>query len=326
MRVSALFAMFASISTIVCAAERSVAQANAPIPDAALSAAMTYNIVTEQAIYQFSSYARADIVREIVRHWPDADKSGINTAKRIQHFFAQIAVETGGLADLEENLNYSVKGLIRVWPKHFNSKNASAYAGDGYKLANFIYGGRYGNRPKTDDGYVYRGSGSMQLTFRGNFRDRGKELGLGTKLMDNPDLVREPPMAFQTAWAYWAAKNANELADKDDVVGIRKAVNGGLNGLPNAKYWLAKARAAFKATGAGVSEAEAIDAEKDAATRAALQSLGYKAPAGIASGADKDVVPSLLKQFQRDNHLPVTGGLDARTERLLFSPQNIPRE
>jgi putative chitinase len=43
----------------------------------------------------------------------------IDTPQRAAAFFAQIAHESGELGRLVENLSYSAKRLMQVWPKHF---------------------------------------------------------------------------------------------------------------------------------------------------------------------------------------------------------------
>lgn len=54
---------------------------------------------------------------------------GIDTPARVAYFLAQIGVESGGLARLEENLSYSAERLMAVWPSRFKTLSAAqAYA------------------------------------------------------------------------------------------------------------------------------------------------------------------------------------------------------
>src|SRR5690554_2663020 len=79
---------------------------------------------------------------------------------------AQVGHESADLTRLEENLNYSAKRLMQVWPSRFpNSRIADRYARDPEMLANEVYGGRMGN-DKNGDGWRYRGRGPIQLTGR----------------------------------------------------------------------------------------------------------------------------------------------------------------
>lgn len=62
---------------------------------------------------------------------------------------------------------------------------------------NFVYGGRFGNRPGTDDGFDYRGGGLNQLTFRGNYKLFGPKVGVD--LVTNPELITVPRVAAAVA-------------------------------------------------------------------------------------------------------------------------------
>lgn len=64
---------------------------------------------------------------------------------------AQILHETGGLMIFRENMNYSAKRIVQVWPSRFKNEAAAApYAQNPQALANKVYNGRIGNRFGTD--------------------------------------------------------------------------------------------------------------------------------------------------------------------------------
>ena len=70
----------------------------------------------------------------------------INDTPRMAAFLAQIGHESGQLTRLTENLNYSAKRLMQVWPKRFPSlERAHGYEKNPQKLANLVYAGRLGN-------------------------------------------------------------------------------------------------------------------------------------------------------------------------------------
>lgn len=161
-------------------------------------------------------------------------------------FLAQCAHETLSFNRLEENLSYSAERLMAVWPKRFPTLTiASQYAMAPHKLANFVYGGRMGNRNEYD-GWNYRGRGMPMITGLDNYRMVGR-------LLNDPDIVRCPDKlctkvtAAMAGAAWWAANpKLNALAqdqpgddDHADFVAITKIVNGGTEGL--------KERAAFRA-------------------------------------------------------------------------------
>ena len=116
---------------------------------------------------------------------------------------------------------------------------AAPYANAPAKLAEKVYGGRYGNT-MPGDGWRFRGSGIFQVTFKANFEAVEKQTGLN--VVEDPDLLRSFPGALQAATIYWKSHNLNALADRDDIVGITKAINGGLNGLADRKLYLNRGR------------------------------------------------------------------------------------
>lgn len=200
---------------------------------------MNTPIITRERLKAFAPDARPDVITTIIDGLYSFDRKGISTAKRIQHFFAQIAVESAGLRRLEENLNYSAKRLHQVWPVRFPTiAAAQPYAHNPQALANRVYRNRLGNgSTASGDGWRFRGSGLMQTTGRDNFRAAGYE--------NNPDALRAAGPALGSALKYWDDHKINYLADRDDVVAVRKAVNGGLNGLDDARIHLAHARKIF---------------------------------------------------------------------------------
>jgi putative chitinase len=112
----------------------------------------------------------------------------INTPQRIAAFVAQCGHESGGWTVFEENLNYSSKGLLGIFPKYFTASTAESYARKPEKIASKVYGGRMGNGVEsTGEGYKFRGRGYIQLTGKSNYTKFGKFIGEDT--IGNPDLV-----------------------------------------------------------------------------------------------------------------------------------------
>ena len=99
-----------------------------------------------------------------------------------------------------------------------------------------------GNTQK-GDGKRYKGRGVIQLTGRANYRRAGEYLGLD--LERQPDLAALPAVAYQTAAFYWLDRGINAKADRDDVKGVTKLINGKTNGLRDRKALLSAAKHAF---------------------------------------------------------------------------------
>lgn len=166
------------------------------------------------------------------------DKYKLNTPLRIAHFMAQIEHESG-LKPISENLNYSAKRLIEVFPKYFNVEKALLYANKPQLIANKVYANRMGNGSEdSGDGWKYRGRGFIQITGKENYFRLANDTDIDC--LKNPDLLLEEPNAMLSALWFWNLKGLNKFADKNDIVGITKRINGGINGLEHRKELLKK--------------------------------------------------------------------------------------
>lgn len=195
---------------------------------------------TVAEIREFAPGADEGLVNAILEEWSFAEMNGgITTPNRVCHFMAQISVESAGLRVTEENLRYSAKRLTQVWPKRFpNIAATTGYAYNPEALANKTYGGRMGNT-EPGDGWKFRGRGPKQITGRDNYRRIGRALGVD--LEKEPDLLLDPVWGFRAAVIYWRDANCNRYADRNDIRGVTKAVNGGYNGLADRRAAFRKA-------------------------------------------------------------------------------------
>jgi len=98
------------------------------------------------------------------------------------------------------------------------------------------------------DGRRFKGRGLIQLTGRSNYQRFGTLLGIN--LVANPESAAEFPTAALTAGLYWKDRSINSVADRDDVVGVTRKVNGGTNGLADRKRFLSLAKSALRTAGA----------------------------------------------------------------------------
>lgn len=162
-------------------------------------------------------------------------KFDITSPLRQAAFLSQIGHETAGLSLVEENLNYSVDGLMRVFSKYFSGRSmAEQYARKPEKIANLVYGGRMGNGDEASgDGWKYRGRGPIQLTGKTNYREAGRALGLD--FVSNPAQVSEPLAGSLVAAWFWSRSNLNKYADRKDNVTISKIINTGNPDAPAAR-------------------------------------------------------------------------------------------
>lgn len=140
----------------------------------------------------------------------------LDNGLRLSHFLAQLSHESGGFRYMEE-----------IW--------GPTEAQKGYEgrkdLGNVVAG----------DGFRFKGRGPIQLTGRANYREYGEALGVD--FMNHPEIVALPSIGLWVACEYWQRRKINIAADRDDVVAVTKAINGGQNGLADRQARLAKVKA-----------------------------------------------------------------------------------
>ena len=161
---------------------------------------------------------------------------GILTPAQQASWIGQCGHECGNFRILEENLNYRAPTLLKLFPKTpkrqwgFTPEDAAAYEKQPQRIANRIYSNRMGNRDEASgDGWRFRGSGFLQLTGHSNFYHAGQALGVDFVMQ--PELVRTPLYAAQTAGWFWQTHKLNQYADKGDFLTMTKRINGGTIGL-----------------------------------------------------------------------------------------------
>jgi putative chitinase len=174
------------------------------------------------------------------------DNYGVNTPLRLAHFFAQAHHESG-LKPISENLNYSAKGLLKTFPKYFTTEQLSnQYSKQAVLIANRVYANRMGNGDeKSGDGYNYRGRGFFQITGKENYQKLSNDTGID--FVSSPHILLTEANSMLSALWYWNKINGNKLADKNDIKGITKAINGGYNGMHHREQLLIKYKDFFGA-------------------------------------------------------------------------------
>ena len=164
----------------------------------------------------------------LIKILPDYE---IDTEKRVSAFLAQTAHESANYTRLIENLNYSAKRLMEVWPKRFPTMSiAKQYERNPQKLGNFTYANRMGNGPvESGDGYEYRGRGLIQITGKSNYESFGESIGISSK--DAAEYMETFDGAVHSACWFWEVNKLNSYSDKGDIRNQTIKINGGTNGL-----------------------------------------------------------------------------------------------
>ena len=165
---------------------------------------------------------------------PDtATKFNITTPLRLAHFLAQCGHESAGFKAVNENLNYSVDGLKRIFSKYFLGTLAEGYARQPEKIASKVYGNRMGNgNEASKEGWKYRGRGYIQLTGKDNYK--AFDATVDDDILNNPDLVATKYPLMSAAWFFERGKIwtvCDKGSDKSTVTSVTMKVNGGTIGL-----------------------------------------------------------------------------------------------
>jgi predicted chitinase len=281
--------------------------------------------ITETIIRKIAPLGRSDLVSAVVRGWPRAEAAGINTRLRAAHFLAQICTETGGLQILSESGAYSAKRIVEIFGVGHHSAKVTQVEAEriaalptvqrGPVLFDRVYGpgnptkAREFNNLEPGDGWKYRGGGMMQATGKSNYAALARKTWM--PLVEHPGLLHQPDSAFQAAYLEWSQDNrCNAAADRDDVVAVRRIINGGTNGISETRAYLAKAKAALANYDSGAPASPPADAavphdqrgEAIRSVQLALDGMGYH-EVGLIDGKWGGKTAAAIAAFMNDRHL-----------------------
>ena len=164
----------------------------------------------------------------------------ITTPARVAGFIAQCQHESLDFTVLQENLNYSAKGLRGLFGKYFPTDEvAKQYERKPEMIANRIYANRMANgNEQSGDGWRFRGRGILQITGRDNYTRCSRDLFQDDCLVQDPDLLRQPAYATLTACWFWRKNGLNQIRVSGDIVLLSKRINGGTIGLEDrVAHW-----------------------------------------------------------------------------------------
>lgn len=191
---------------------------------------------------------------------------GINTPDIFHEFIARLLHECAEFSRYEENLNYSVEGLLKTFGRHRISKaDAEKYgridgkrAADKQSIGNILYGGAWGKanlgNKLPNDGYNLRGSGGMQLTGRWviqGFTDYfNKTFSTNYTIDQMANLLRDktqPKYSIHgSCWVFAIFKKLITAAINDQLKAIVKSINGAYLGLKETQHYYNRAVASIK--------------------------------------------------------------------------------
>lgn len=173
----------------------------------------------------------------------------------LAHWLGQMHVESGGFSVMEESLNYTVDALISLFGRHRiseaearawgrvdrveNGRKVVVRRADQQKIANRLYGGEWGRKnlgnpiSNPNAGWENRGSGFKQLTGAANIKESG---------FTAQELRTDVRKSALGSAGFFVSHGCAPPALQDDVEGVTRKVNGGVNGLAERKAQTALAK------------------------------------------------------------------------------------
>lgn len=252
-------------------------------------------------------------------------KYDINTPLRIAGFMAQCGHESADFTRLEENLNYSEKALNSVFGRYFGpgKRNAAEYARKPEKIANYVYQDEFRSKRGAmgnvhdGDGWRFRGRGIKQLTGRSNYENFGKSVGMSAE--EAAEYVATKKGALESACWFWATNNIDRYADKDDIVGMTKRINGGTIGLDDRRSRYERAKSIL---GGESIPQPAKKSSKSRTLRKGMKGddvMKMQKALGIAADGDFGFgTLTAVKKWQKRNGLTADGIVGPKTQAKMF--------
>lgn len=187
--------------------------------------------------------ARCEEVAEMLNE--TAEKYNVKTLDEFDEFLSNILQESGELSHKRENMSYSAKRMMQVWPSRFPTlASAQPYAHNPKKLSNLVYGSRMGNVKGTDDGWNFSGGGFIGLTGRETYTNYALYAGYKTPEECAEDVKTSDVAALDSAfWFFYVLKSLRQKSIDDNFIGIVKSINGGTIGLSTREQYYKRCKA-----------------------------------------------------------------------------------
>jgi putative chitinase len=200
--------------------------------------------ITQDKIAKLNKWLKPDRAKEIADALESSRQiASLNTPRRVRHYVAQLAHESGGFLRLVESFRYQDPARLDDLFRAVRGRDdAAALIRKGPEaIANRVYANRLGNGDEASgDGWKYRGRGFIQLTGKDNYARAERYSNL--PLVQEPGLAARPKEAAMIAAHFWRWNNINDEADEGDLVGVTEKINGpALAGFEDRKLWLGRA-------------------------------------------------------------------------------------
>jgi len=168
------------------------------------------------------------------------------------------------------------------------------------------------------DGARFHGRGFIQLTGRANYAQYGKALGI--PLEDDPDLALKADVATDILAQYFKDRGLPALARKGDWEGVRRGVNGHLNGWDRFSGLVGVLQKAADARGDTLIEGVLSPDVTRLKALLATWGLSHALPQPLASTPSfGPATTAAVKAFQKANGIQPTGKVGDPTWQALQS-------
>jgi putative chitinase len=169
------------------------------------SPARSYHLTPEK-LTKVEPNLSLEKAKEMTPHMNAAfDEFKIDTPRKVSAFLANSGVETQSFTKFRETAS---------------GKRYEPETNPGKLVGNTQKG----------DGPLYKGAGGLMLTGRENFTRASQDLGLGDRLVKNPEAAECPNLAWRTAGWHWSKKGNNEQAEKGNFGETVRRTQGQANG------------------------------------------------------------------------------------------------
>jgi predicted chitinase len=231
----------------------------------------------------------------VARFWPAIQtacvENGLTDRASIIAVLATIATEVGAFEPINE------------------------FGGDAYFTKNYEGRKDLGN-VHAGDGVRYHGRGFIQVTGRANYRGYGQKLGLD--LEDNPELALDPDVATRILGTYFKDHGIGDCARRGDWKGVRKKVNGGLNGWDKFSALVDRLEKAAHAKGDALSEGYIGPGVVELKTLLNAWGKKHPLPKPIKPGPYfGPATTAAVKAFQKAHGIQPTGKVGGKTRAAL---------
>lgn len=155
------------------------------------------------------------------------------------HFLANCYVESDAFTRTQENLNYSVEGLLKTFSRARISEReaklygrSAAHPANQRKLAEILYKG-------------FPGRGLIQLTWRDNYEDYSRAAHGDDRVVEDPEILARLPECVVSAGWFFYTHVPRDLQNGVDVAAVRRKINPAGLGIDEAEKQFERAHKLF---------------------------------------------------------------------------------